>query len=747
MSELLAPAGNYEALLAAISNGADAIYLGMNKFGARAYASNFDITTLKEAVRYAHLRNVKIYVTLNTILFEHELDEMKQMIDELYNIDIDGIIIQDLSVLEYVTSTYSDLEAHCSTQMGIEDMEGTLLMKELKASRVVISREVEIEKIKQIQKTARIPLEIFIHGALCVSYSGNCLMSGLIGYRSGNRGRCVGSCRKPYTLYENDTAIASNTYILSMKDLNTIDHIDELKSIASLKIEGRMKEPSYVANVVNLYRKALDHTLSFLDKSLLNKTFNRTFTKGYLFKEDKKNITNILKPNNFGYLIGKIINKTKVGYEIKLTEPLNQNDIIRIDHNNTDINLTVAKLYDAKGNYIHSSSSSCFISIKEEVSIGDLVYKTKDYQFYKEIEKTYPKEYQRFPLSIEVYAYAKQKLSIHAKCESYFISYESEELLSHAISNPTSKEQFQKQFDRLNETVYQLSSLTYQADNVFIPAKVINEARRAIVSLMNEERILKNKKGKLQSTPIQKITFPDTPPKLAVYATTKEQYEAAKASGIEIIYTKDNTIQRNHTSYPNKTGSLLVGGYGGIYAYRNKNEIISDFSLNVVNSKAIHLLHSLNVHRVTLSYEMNQKNIEDTIKAYKQENDGYPNLEMIVYGHAHLLYTKYCPLKKLNLCGSCKKNSYSIEDEYGRFPIISHEDCTTTILNGKILNLIDELNDIKHIQVFRLQFTIESKEETLKIIQAYQNKLNQKTKTNLFRKDKDTRGHFNKDIL
>lgn len=259
MSELLAPAGSFEALVAAISNGADAIYLGMKKFGARAYASNFDEENLTNAIEYAHLRNVKIYVTMNTIVFEEEISDMEKMIDFLYTAGVDGIIIQDLAVLDYVTKHYPDLEAHCSTQMGIDSIEGAQLFKDLGAKRVVLARETPLEKIKQIKKTVHIPLEIFIHGALCVSYSGNCLMSGLIGYRSGNRGRCVGSCRKSYQLIdltENKTYPPS--YLLSMKDLNTIDFIDQLKEIDSLKIEGRMKEPYYVANVVDSYRKALD---------------------------------------------------------------------------------------------------------------------------------------------------------------------------------------------------------------------------------------------------------------------------------------------------------------------------------------------------------------------------------------------------------------------------------------------------------------------------------------------------------
>ena len=179
MTELLAPAGSMEALKAAISNGCDAIYLGMQKFGARAYSSNFDFESLKEAVTYAHLRNVKIYVTMNTIVFENEVEEMKEQMDLLNEIGVDGIIVNDLAAFDYIVKNFLDMEAHCSTQMGIDDLDGTLLFKELGAKRVVLSREVEIEKVKEIRRMAKIPIEIFVHGALCVSYSGNCLMSGL----------------------------------------------------------------------------------------------------------------------------------------------------------------------------------------------------------------------------------------------------------------------------------------------------------------------------------------------------------------------------------------------------------------------------------------------------------------------------------------------------------------------------------------------------------------------------------------
>lgn len=747
MTELLAPAGNMEALKAAISNGCDAIYLGMQKFGARAYSTNFDLESLTEAVAYAHLRNVKVYVTMNTIVFENEAEEMKEQMHQLNEIGVDGIIVQDLAALDYVEKNFLDMEVHCSTQMGIDDLDGTLLMKELGANRVVLARELEIEKVKEIKRIAKIPLEIFVHGALCVSYSGNCLMSGLIGYRSGNRGRCVGSCRKEYELVDKTTDTnLGKSYILSTKDLNTIDYINDLKEIDSLKIEGRMKEPAYVANVVSKYRMAIDNQITKEDKENLNKTFNRTFTKGYLFHEDKKDITNILRPNNFGYEIGRISKLVNGLCEIRLTRTLNQNDIIRISHNNEDVNLTVVKLYDKDGNLINRADDVCYIKIKEKVSKGDIVYITKDFSYYKELETSLEKEFKRFDLDIRVYAYPGSKLIIDAEGLGFQYLYESEEELGEAINNPTTKEQVIKQFSRLNDTIFELNHVEFEECNAFIPAKLLNAARRDIVQGLYDLR-LNSKKKRIKATAAkEKIGFEPQKPYLTASVTTKEQYDACVRCGIKEIYF-ENVVRRNQNDYKEKEGQLLIGGYGGIYHYRNTNPFVTDYSLNVVNSDSCYELYRLGAKRVTLSYELNKRQIDDLIDAYYKENDGYPALEMIVYGRAPLMVTKYCPLKKMNQCSNCKKKSYELKDEHGTFPILTHDDCSTTILNGKTLNLLDELPNIKGIEAFRLNFTVESKEQVEKIIQQAFGKLTGKADKAVFNQDTDTRGHFNKEIL
>lgn len=747
MTELLAPAGNMEALKAAISNGCDAIYLGMQKFGARAYSSNFDLELLKEAVTYAHLRNVKIYVTMNTIVFENEAPEMKAQMQELNEIGIDGIIVQDLAAFNYLVENFLDMEAHCSTQMGIDDLDGTLLFKELGAKRVVLSRELEIEKVKEIRRIAKIPLEIFVHGALCISYSGNCLMSGLIGYRSGNRGRCVGSCRKEYELIDKtrDTSLGKS-YILSTKDLNTIDYIDDLKEIDSLKIEGRMKEPAYVANVVSKYRMALDNKITEEDKENLKKTFNRTFTKGYLFGVDKKDITNILRPNNYGYEIGKISKSIKGMYEIRLTRTLNQNDIIRISHNNEDINLTVLKLYDKDDNLINKAEDVCYIKIKEKLSKGDVVYISKDYFYYKELEASLEKEFKRFNLDIRVYAYPDSKLIIDGEGLGFNYLYESEEILGEAINNPTTKDQLIKQFARLNDTIFELNHVDFDEYNAYIPAKLLNAARRDIVRGLYDLKINRQKKRIKALKAKEKISFATEKPYLTASVTTKEQYQACVSCGIKEIYF-ENVVRRNQNDYKGKEGQLLIGGYGGIYHYRKTNPFVTDYSLNVVNSASCYELYRLGAARVTLSYELNKRQIKDLINAYYEKNDGYPALEMIVYGKAPLMFTKYCPLEKMNQCGICKTKSYELKDEHGTFPIISHDDCTTTILNGKTLNLLDEMQTIKGIEAFRLSFTVESKDQVAKTINNALSKLNGGVNKTVFNQETDTRGHFNKEIL
>lgn len=745
MNELLAPAGDLESLYAAISNGADAIYLGLDSFSARAYAKNFNKEDLEIAIKYAHLRNVKVYVTMNTLIYEDELEKAYAAIKRAYLANVDGLIIQDLALLTHTINYYPQMEAHTSTQLGIDDIYGIKLLEKLGVKRVVLARENSIEQINSFKKQTKMPLEVFIHGALCVSYSGGCLMSGLIGMRSGNRGRCVGPCRKQYKLINSTTdEIISNTYILSMKDLNSLDNIDKLKNIDSLKIEGRMKSPEYVASIVRSYRDKLDGKKT---TSLeLEKIFNRTFTKGYLFNEDKKDITNPIRPNNNGYYIGKITGIKKDFYEITLENPINQGDQLRIDSKN-EINIPATKIYDKNLNYVNSASNKCYLKINEKAAIGDLVYKTKDKLFMEEIQKTYPLEFKRLPLDFYVEGEANKPLSITVKYEGYYVTKESN-ILDSAINKPISKEAITNQINKLQDTPYFLNDITFNIkENFFIPIKEINNLRRELINELNLKRLVQREIDNI-NIDNKPIAFDKISPKLAVFATTQEQYQAALDEGIEIIYYK-NYARRNNVDFKKVEGDyILVGGYNSLEYFKNKT-LISDHILNATNSITVYNLYKLGIHRTTLSHEINKSQIKQLYDAYVKNNNGAPNLEMIVYGHQELMYTKYCPLKKNNLCGKCKNNRYYLDDGMYQFPIISYDDCTTSILNGKILNLIDDLNDLQnYINVFRVQLTIEDYQKSKEIIKMFKNKMNHlNEETNFFDKKTNTRGNLNREII
>ena len=318
MIELLAPAGSREALVAAVESGADAVYLAGNMFGARAYADNFDEEGMREAIRFAHLRGVHVHVTVNTIMDSRELPELKKYLRFLYEAGADAVLVQDLGAARIVRETVPELPMHASTQMTVHNLDGVQALEALGFSRVVLSREVTLEAVRHICTHAKAEIEVFVHGALCVCYSGQCLMSSMIGGRSGNRGRCAQPCRLPYTLVdEKDHDLLGDSagkYLLSPRDMNTINLLPELLAagVTSLKIEGRMKRPEYVAVAVGCYRRAVDSFLSgdFAvpeeDSRALAQIFNRDFTTAYLEKKQGRNMMSDKRPNNRGLMLGRV---------------------------------------------------------------------------------------------------------------------------------------------------------------------------------------------------------------------------------------------------------------------------------------------------------------------------------------------------------------------------------------------------------------------------------------------------------
>lgn len=749
--ELLAPAGNMDSAIAAISYGADSIYVGLDTFSARAYAKNFSLENIKELLDYAHIRNVKVYVTMNTILFEDELDAAFKAVDHLALCGVDAIIVQDLALLNYITSNYPTLEAHISTQMGIDDVNGVKMTESLGAKRVVLGRETRLEVIKQIKEETNISLEVFAHGALCVSYSGNCLMSGLIGLRSGNRGRCVGACRKEYELCDDEGNTINKSYILSTKDLNTVNHLDKLVGyVDTLKIEGRMRDESYVACATKSYREAIDKTRSLKDiEDDLLKTFHRTYTKGYIFGEDKKNISNISKPNNYGFLIGEVIGKTRGFIKIKLSKTLNQLDNIRIASTN-EINTCVNKLYNKDMNLTNTAKVNdiIFLEVSEKVNIGDKVYKTKDLKYIKELEKAYGTYHKKDKIDMMIVGKLDEEFKLLTKYKNHKVSVSSTIKLSKAINQATSYDSIYNQLSKLGNTSYELNELKVNIpSDSFIPLKELNELRRKTVELLDEiktnkshQRSKNHEQVNLQITTSDKKT-------ITVFATTKEQYLAAKECGISVIYFDDNIIRRNKTIYHKEQDYLLISGLNGIKYYQDKNvDMIADSTLNSTNSNSVIKLLSQGVKRVTLSHELNKKSIYQLIQNLKTKLGQIPDLELIVYGRQTLMETTYCPLKTQNLCGTCQKKNFFLKDDKGLFPILRSDDCEIKILNGKILNLFDNIDELPDISHYRINLTTEDYNESISIIQTLQAIL-QGTRIKTFNEQTNTRGHFNREIL
>lgn len=681
--ELLSPAGNMQCLKAAIQAGCDAVYLGGYKFGARTFAGNFDNEEMIEAINYAHLYGVKIYVTVNTIIYENEVEEFMEYVDFLYKNNADALIIQDIGMLDLIRKTYPNFELHASTQMHLHNKEGVDLARKLGVKRCVIARETDFQTIKNIKDNIDMDLEVFVHGALCISYSGQCLMSSLIGGRSGNRGSCAGSCRLKYDFIHNNKKLNKDDYILSTKDLNSLENIGKLIDIGvdSFKLEGRMKSPAYVYTVTKLYRKAIDSYLQKgkveIDEKELNnlrKIFNRKFTKGFLFNEENNNFINPYRPNHLGIEIGKVIDVKGSNAIVKLIDNLSINDGIRfVGKKDTGLILTsmfkngkkVTKAY--KGDVVS-------IKIKEDVKVGSIVLKTTDYNLNKEIEEQIKQEVRKVNITGEIHLYIDKpsQFIINDGINEVKVT---GNIVQESINAPILKEKVGEQLNKLGSTIYKFESLKINMDeNIFISIKELNELRRNAIEILNEKRLYKRDyvKGKYS------IDIPDfeREQKYSVQINSLKQYEMIKDKNYQVIYIDDLDtfkqieddrkilkLERVINEYLNYKTSLLVGELGSINYYEN---IITDFSLNIVNSYSVALLHSLGVKRITLSYEMTDEQIKELINAYNKRYNKNPNLELIVYANEEVMISKF----NLNKYFNVESNSF-LKDRFGNlYPII-----------------------------------------------------------------------------
>ena len=399
MIELLSPVGDFECLKAAVQNGADSVYFGGSMFNARASATNFDNNSLKEAIRYAKLRNVKVNFTLNTLLKDNEFQDAINLARYVYNLGADAIIVQDLGLAKYILANMPKMDIHASTQMTIHNLQGVLALEKLGFKRVVLARELNLSEIEYICANSNIEIETFVHGALCISYSGQCLFSSTIGARSGNRGRCAQPCRLPYSLIDENENLLDNGYLLSPRDLCSLEYIPRLISagVKCFKIEGRMKTPEYVATVTKIYRKYIDLALSGKEyviddkdvKSLMQ-VFNRGgFSSGNFEDDENLNYVYKEKPNNMGLYIGNVssFNKSKGLITLKTTESLSIQDQISLEKEAHKYHISELM---QNGKNVPIAFPNTFVTIgrmKGNISLGDKVYKLSSNSFSKEVKE------------------------------------------------------------------------------------------------------------------------------------------------------------------------------------------------------------------------------------------------------------------------------------------------------------------------------------------------------------------------
>ena len=769
--ELLAPAGSMDALKAAVNNGCDAVYLGGKQFSARQYAGNFSLEELNEVCDYCHLRNVKVYVTVNTIYKEKELNEFINFIGELYKIGVDALIVQDIGAAKIVKENFPDFNLHASTQLTTSSIDDVKFLAENGFSKVVLNRELSLEDIKEITKEADIEIETFVHGALCVSYSGQCVMSSLIGGRSGNRGRCAQTCRLPYELVNEDDRIIEG-HLICPKDIQTITILPELieAGIDSFKIEGRMKSAEYVAGVTSIYRKYIDmyfdksqdYKVDIKDSKILLQLFNRGgFTEGYYKTHSGSSMMSIERPKHWGLKVGHIdsYDAKHKRANIRTREPLVPGDGIEVwTANEPHVGSGISKNSKA-GEIIN-------ISIDGNIEKNNVVYKTNDKALTDALNKTFEKDIRKSEIFAEAKVKKDECITLKLWDNNGNLIFVEGDVAQKAANQPMTKEKISQQLSKTGSTPFKIVNLDVIADDdVYVGVSALNDLRRRATESL-EEAIIKRSKRKILKE-IPEINADENKSvynkKLNVLVSTDEQFDAVIKKGVNIVYVEigqwfrdsveycikkchDNNIKiyaalpRIYRGYSKKLfdefidglkktniDGFLVRSSGEFDRVKDsEKEIAIDYSFNVFNSQAIEFWENQGANIITLSTELNLKEIKSIANI---------KCETLFYGYIPLMVTHQCPIGSFDGGKVDKmfcKNKFNSEGYYlkdrkdVKFPLFTDcEQCVCNILNSKplfTLKFFDEILD-SPTGSGRLVFTIEDEKQTIEILDAYIEKM------------------------
>lgn len=760
--ELLAPAGGWEAFLAAIENGADAVYVGGKSYSARHSAQNFSSDELKTAVDYAHCRDKKVYVTVNTLIDNSEFEAALDYIYHIQNIGADAVIIQDLGLMRAVNRLMPEVRLHASTQMTIHNGDGVAFAAQNGVRRVVLARELSLDNLKSIRNTVKdIELEYFVHGALCYSYSGQCLFSSMVGGRSGNRGRCAQPCRLAYHLIEHNSPTSVNLkdsgkYLLSPADLCLLPYLRMLKEagVTSLKIEGRMKRPEYVATVARTYREVLDqleedneYQPSEQMTGRLLKIFNRNFSTGYLFPPGK-DFLSTTRPNNRGVNIGRVVEQNNNNIRIKLTKDVAKGDGLEIWVSKGRGPAFTIREMKVNGQLVEEARSGEMISVPldSRVNPGDRVFKTYDARLFGlAMESIRPRSRHHIVIDACVYLEKERPVKlILSDANGNSVAVYTESNAQPAAKHPLTSDILRSKLERMGNTPFELGNLELHSNgDLIIPFSELNEARRQAVDSLVNLRLKANMPpgidfAKYQSGKREYIktnrTTNGQKPFIAVMVSNADQAYAAVHGGADRVYlgleglfTRKRTSRaeilklaayaREHQTQlvpvlpriqtPGQNAALklisntdlpiMAGNPGSLYRCLNEGrQVFGDYTLNVFNRFALRLLLEMGVKGVCLSPELNFTQL--------QQFGDLGQTELLIHGELILMLSQYCMLSGVmgqeEKCPAyCQKNSYYIKDEQGyQFPIATDADCRFYVFNSRTLCMMDKLDKIVELK-------------------------------------------------
>lgn len=790
--ELLAPCGSMESLYAAVCNGADAVYVGGSRFSARAYASNFDDENLIKAVNYCHLYGVKIYITVNTLIKDKEIKDIIEYVKFLYEIGVDALIIQDTGLTYLIRKNFPDLELHASTQMTIHNAEGAKYYKNLGFKRIVLSRELSINEIKNISDDLNIETEIFVHGALCVCYSGQCLMSSLIGGRSGNRGRCAQPCRLPYTIVKEkyDALTANNLkkqknelltkeelsgYLLSPKDICTLENIQDIikSGTTSLKIEGRMKRPEYVAGVVNIYRRAINSYYSSSNEQFdfkgevkkLAQLFNREgFSKGYLYGNNGRDMMAYSFPKNTGLFLGK----ANADLSVRLEDNIAIKDGIRVDEDG----FTVLKIIKNSKEVEKAVRGDIVKLIPSNYKQNDTLFKTSDAQLLNDLQESFSENYsKKNKLQLVCKFKIDEPFEISCKyANKSFIA--SGEKVQKAIKKTVDKERIEENLKKTGNTAFEFSSIEFSYfEEGFLPMSVINSVRRDLLEQVESYIYAQNKRsfsGKFdfnreekkqnnmeslfvsvqKNSQLRQCIKEDVKNVIVDIFSRESDIEIDSVSEIDIYIKVPNIIKEEFSEivksidkYSSKIKGIVTSNAAIIERYSESMSIIGDYKLNIFNKYALDYYSSF-LTGTCISVELNRSEIGELTK-----NPPMPCM-MLIYGRIELMVSEYCPIgstfggkcSNSSCRGDCTIASYKLKDRKDeQFAIKTDKFCRSHIYNSVPLNLIPNKNELKGL-IHRIDFVDESQEEIKRVLKNYQNASWEGEMTGY------TRGHYRRGV-